>query len=83
MDNSRPFKDTETKECLHWKEEEPDDIDMLISNGENKGNMFMCETGPLRQGKKKRREISQLTREQALQWGKRKGRQKLANTGEE
>lgn len=62
MDNSRPFKDTETKECLHWKEEESYDIDMLISNGENKGNKLMCETGPLRQRKENRRGISQLTR---------------------
>lgn len=67
MDNSRPFKDTETKECLHWKEEEPDDIDRLISKGENKGNKLMCEPGALRQEKENRREISQMTRKQALQ----------------
>lgn len=51
MNNNRPFKDTQTKECLHWKEEESDYIDMLIRNGENKGIKLMCETEPLRQEK--------------------------------
>lgn len=63
MDHWRTFRDTENKEWLHWKEEESDDIDMLISNGENKGSKLMCGTGPLRQGKEYRGGISQLTRQ--------------------
>ena len=66
MDSSRHFKDTETKECLDWKEEEPDDIDMLINNGKNKGKKLICEIGP-EAGKESRKEMSQWTRKQALQ----------------
>lgn len=65
MDNSRTFRDIETKEYLHWKEKESADIDILISNKENKGSKLMWGTGPLRQGKEYRRGIS--TAKEALQ----------------
>lgn len=57
-----------------------DDIDMLISNGENKGSKLICETGPLRQGKEYRRGISQLTRKTVV--GEKKRKRKVENTRE-
>lgn len=76
MDNSRPSEDTETKECLRWKDKEPVDNEMLISNRGNGGNKFICETASLEQGKEDRREISQLIKQPA---SRGKGRQNLEN----
>lgn len=71
MDNSRPFEDTETKECLCWKDKEQVDNEMLITNRGNGGNKLICETASLEQGKENRREISQLTKQPAIR-GKEK-----------